>query len=154
MVVAAGLPVGLGSPKVGLHLGESGIHQLLVLQLCSFGRQGFDLRLVDDVLCQALASQRTGGLVLLWAAALPLVQCGLALADDLGVVAGNDVPKVGQRPVTDLGGLSVQGLVAWVADREAFVKDSEELLYIYIYKDILANSYLPYHGLKLKNTIS
>ena len=95
MVAEAGLPVGLGSPQVGLHLAEPGVHQLLVLQLCSFGRQGFDVCLVDDVLCQALASQWTGGLVLLWAAALPLVQCGLALANDLGVVAGDDVPKEG-----------------------------------------------------------
>ena len=127
MVVAAGLPVGLGSPKVGLHLGESGIHQLLVLQLCSFGRQGFDFCLVDDVLCQALASQWTGGLVLCWATALPLGCVSLALANDLGVLAGDDVPKVGHRPVGDFDCLPIQGLVARVAGGEALVQDLEEL---------------------------
>ena len=128
MVISAGLPVGFGSPQVGLHLEQPGVPLDLILQLRPLWRQCLDLCLVDDVLCQALASQWTVGLVLLGAAALSLPQGSLALADDLGVVAGDDVTNIRERPVAHLDRLPVEGLVTWVARREAFVKDSEELL--------------------------
>ena len=43
---------------------------------------------------QALASQWAARLVLLWATAFPLGGGRLTLADDLGIVACDDVPKV------------------------------------------------------------
>ena len=86
-----------------------------------------DLSLVDDVLCQAFAIQWTGGLVFPGAAALLDVQGSLALANDLGVLAGDDVPKVGHRPVGDFDCLPIQGLVARVVGGEALVQDLEEL---------------------------
>ena len=99
------LPVGLGPPQVRLHLGDPGVPLLVVLQHYPLGRECFDLCLVDDILWQALTTKWTVGLVL-FVAATGLG--GVALADDLGVVGGNDVPQVGHRPEADLDGVTIQ----------------------------------------------
>ena len=112
---------------VGLLFQDPGVLLHLVLQPRPLWRQGFDLCLVDDVLRQALASQWAARFVLLRAAAFPLGRSRLALADNLSIVAGYDVPKVGQWPVADLYRLPVQSFVTRVAGREALVQDLEEL---------------------------
>ena len=86
------------------------------------------MSLVDDICSQALASKWTVWLVRVRAVALPLGCLLLPLADDLGVVAGDDVTDVRQGSVTHLDRLSVQHLVTWVAGWEALVQDGEELL--------------------------
>ena len=126
VVVAPGLPGGFGSAQVGLdHLGPGVDH--LVLQLGSLRGEGLDLGLVDDILGQALASQRAGRLVLLRAVALPLLG-HLPLADDLRVVARYQAPQIGHRPITHFHFLPVQHLVTGVAGWKAPVQDLEELL--------------------------
>ena len=83
---------------------------------------------VELVLHQALAAKGTVGFVLLGAAAGLGGLSGVTLANDLAVVVGDDVPKIGHRPVADLDGLAIQHLVARVCRREALVQDGQELL--------------------------
>ena len=106
---------------------DPGVPLLLVLDHRPLGGERLDLGLVDDVLRQALASQWAARLILLRATAFPLGRGLLAFADDLRIVAGNDVAEVGQGPVGDLHCLPVEGLVARVTRREALVQDLQKL---------------------------
>ena len=81
---------------------------------------------VELVLHQALAAKGTVGFVLLGAAAGLGGLGGVTLANDLAVVVGDDVPKIGHRPVADLDGLAIQHLVARVCRREALVQDGHQ----------------------------
>ena len=127
MVVAPGLPVGLGPPQIGLHLQDPRVLLHLVLQPRSLWRQGLDLGLIDDVFSQALAGKWTVGFVFFRATALLLAHRRLAFANDLRVVAGDDVAQVGHRPVGHLDRLPVENLVTRMAGGEALVQDLKEL---------------------------
>ena len=106
---------------------------LLVLDHGPLWRERLDLSLVDDVLRKAVTPKWTVGLVLPWAAAGLLRHGRVALADDLAVVGGDDLPETRHCPVGHLDCLPVQQLVAGVILGEATVQYGQELFFINIY---------------------
>ena len=93
------LPVWFCPSQIGLDPRDPGVPLLLVLDHGPLWRERLDLSLVDDVLRKAVTPKWTVGLVLPWAAAGLLRHGRVALADDLAVVGGDDLPETRHCPV-------------------------------------------------------